>query len=89
MLEIEVPSDTIHVGRFRMDIDRRFWWEVRVTPIECSKSVDPSRHLYGCIVGVGDKNQDLIPGFVAWIDVSGNLLLEGLVEAFGEDGLGM
>ena len=33
---------------------------------------------------MGDKRQDLVPGFVAWIDVSGNLLLEGLVEAFGE-----
>ena len=33
---------------------------------------------------MGDERQDLILGFVAWIDVSGNLLLEGLVEAFGE-----
>ena len=33
---------------------------------------------------MGDKRQDLIPGFVAWIDVSGNFLLEGLVEAFSE-----
>ena len=28
--------------------------------------------------------QDLIPSFMACIDVSGNLLLEGLVEAFSE-----
>ena len=40
--------------------------------------------MYGCIVGVADERQDLIPGFVAWIDVSGNILFEGLVEAFGE-----
>ena len=40
--------------------------------------------MYGCIVGVGDERQDLILGFVAWIDVSGNLLLEGGVEAFSE-----
>ena len=33
---------------------------------------------------MGDKRQDLILGFVAWVDVSGNLLLEGIVEAFGE-----
>ena len=33
---------------------------------------------------MGDKRQDLIPSFVAWIDVSGNLLLEGLDEAFSE-----
>ena len=40
--------------------------------------------MYGCIVGVGDERQELIPSFVAWIDVSGNLMLEGLVEAFSE-----
>ena len=40
--------------------------------------------MYGCIVGVGDERRDLILGFVAWIDVSGNLLLEGLIEVFGE-----
>ena len=40
--------------------------------------------MYGCIVGVGDERKDLIPSFVAWIDVSGNLMLEGLVEAFSE-----
>ena len=41
----------------------------------------------------GDERKDLIPSFVAWIDVSGNLLIEGLVEVFGEvvfaDGTGM
>ena len=26
----------------------------------------------------------IVVGFVAWIDVSGNLVLEGLVEAFSE-----
>ena len=65
LLEIELPSGTIHVGRFQMDISGRFLWEVRVTPIECSKMVDLCRRLYGCIVGVGDERQDLIPGFVA------------------------
>ena len=53
-------------------------------PIECLKRVDPCRHLYGCIACVGDKREDLILGFVAWIDVSGNLLLEGLIEASNE-----
>ena len=37
--------------------------------------------MYGCIVGVGDERKDLIPSFVAWIDVNDNLLLVGLVEA--------
>ena len=33
---------------------------------------------------MGNERQDLIPSFVAWIDVSYNLLLEDLVEAFSE-----
>ena len=33
---------------------------------------------------MGEKRQDLIPSSVAWIDRSGNFLLEGLVEAFNE-----
>ena len=56
LLEIELPSGTIHVGRFGMNFNGRFWWQARVTPIECSKRVDSCVHL----------------------------LLEGLVEAFGE-----
>ena len=52
--------------------------------IECSKRAYRCRRMYECIVGGGDERQDLIPGFVAWIDVSDNLLLEGLVEALGE-----
>ena len=83
-MEIEPPSGTIHVGKFGMDVNGRFWREPMVAPIECSKRVYASSRLHGCIVGVSDKGQDLIPGFVAWIDVSSNLLLEGLVEAFGE-----
>ena len=84
MLEIKPPSSTIHVGRFGTDVNGRLWWEPRVAPIECSKRADPCRRLYGCIVGMGDKRQDLIPGFVVWIDESGNFFLEGLVEAFKE-----
>ena len=60
-MEIELPSGTIHVGRFQMDINGRFLWEVRITPIKCLKRAN------SC----------------------GNLMLEGLVEAFGEDGVGM
>ena len=41
LLEIEPPSGTIHVGRFGMDINGQFWWELRVGPVECSKRVDP------------------------------------------------
>ena len=55
-MEIEPPNGGIHVGRFGMDVNGRFWWQARVTPIECSKRVD------SC----------------------GRLLLEGLIEAFGE-----
>ena len=70
LLEIELPNGTIHVVRFQMDIHGRFWWESRVTPLECSKMVDLCRCLYRCIVGVGDERQYLIPNFLAWIDVS-------------------
>ena len=51
-------------------------------PIECMKRVDPCQCMYGCIVGVGDKKKDFIPGFMAWINASSNLPLEGLLEAF-------
>ena len=34
-----------HVGRFGMDVNGRFWWEVRITPIECSKRVDSCGNL--------------------------------------------
>ena len=84
LLEIKPPSSTIHVGRFGTNVNRCFWWEPRVASIECSKRADPCRRLYGCIVGMGDKRQDLIPGFVAWIDVSGTPLLESFVEVFNE-----
>ena len=30
LLEIEPPSGTIHVARFGMDINGRFWWEPRI-----------------------------------------------------------
>ena len=53
-------------------------------PIECSKRVYLCSRMYGCIVGVGDERKNLISSFVAWIIVSGNLMLEGLVSAFGE-----
>ena len=33
---------------------------------------------------MGDERQDLIPSFVAWIDICDDLLLEDFVEAFGE-----
>ena len=39
-----------------MDVNGRFWWEARVSPIECSNRADSCNHL----------------------------LLEGIVEAFGE-----
>ena len=83
-LEIKPPSSTIHVGRFQTNVNRRFSWEPRVAPIGCSKRADPCQRFYGGIVGTVDKRQDLIPGFVAWIDVIDNFFLEGLVEAFKE-----
>ena len=67
-----------------MDINGQFWWEVRFTPIECSKKVDPCQRMYKCIVGMGDERQVLILGFVAWLYVSDHLLLEDLVEASSE-----
>ena len=36
------PSGTIHVGMYGMDVNGRFWWEPRVTPIECSTRADPT-----------------------------------------------
>mgnify|MGYP006970559585 CR=1 FL=1 len=33
---------------------------------------------------MGNDRQDMILGFEEWIDVSGDFLLEDLVEAFGE-----
>ena len=41
LLEVDPPSGTIHVGKFGMDVNGRFWWESRVAPIECSKRIDP------------------------------------------------
>ena len=84
MLEIEPPISTIHVGRFGMDVNGQFWREQMVAPIECSKRVDLCRCMYKCIADVGDERQDLIPSFVAWIDICDDLLLEDFVEALGE-----
>ena len=38
--------------------------------------------------GLGDERQYLILGFLAWMDVSGSLLVEGLVES-SDEAIGM
>ena len=45
LLEIEPPTNIVHVGSSRIDINGRFGREATVTPIDCWKRVDSCNHL--------------------------------------------